>query len=274
MNELLSWGVVVGAVLGLIALGFAALQVVSTGDEFWIAKSFFVIAGVIAAGRMILWGITTPRGFTLRLAVCFVTCGLVAAFVVEAVRYVNRKRGHWAGSNPAAAEAPRVRESDADDEEQEPTLVCVRTRVADLGYVNEVLTEKTSHKNVRAPIVAFANKGDKASMENYVKARITFYDSEDGHFQHVNNGVWLDEEGTSIQYFDVGEVRELAVAVMPAQGMAYAFDGEVMLDIAPAGKELRVEVTLVGGLLPATLGTFNFRLTLEPEVSIEEIKGA
>lgn len=263
-----------GAVLGLIALGFAALQVVSTGDEFWIAKGFFIIAAVIAAGRMILWGITTPQSLTLRLAVIFAACGLAAAFAVEAVRYVNRKRGHWATSNPAKVESPKAGGRDEEAEEPEPNLVCVRTRVADLGYDREVLTEKTSRKNARAPLVAFANKGAKASMKNYVKARITFYDAEGRHFRHVNNGVWLDEEATSIEYFDVGEVRELVVALMPAEGMAYAFDSEAMLDIAPAGKELRVEVNLVGGIFPGPLGTFNFRLTLEPEVSIEEMRGA
>jgi hypothetical protein len=66
---------------------------------------------------------------------------------------------------------------------------------------------------------------------------------------------------------------ELVVALMPSNGLAYAFDNEVMLDIGPAGKEVRVEVSLTGGIIPAILGSFRFRLTLEPEATIEEIKG-
>ncbi|HVG28132.1 MAG TPA: hypothetical protein VM864_00280 [Pyrinomonadaceae bacterium] len=273
MNELLSWGIIVAAVLALVGLGFAALQVVSSSDEFRIARGFFIIASIIAAGRIILWGITTPRSLTLRLIICFTTCGLIGISAIEAVRYVNRKRDRWISSASSVIDPPSVEESVETEEAVRSNFVCANTRLVDLGYLYGVLTEKTSEKTVRATVVAFANRGNTASMKNYVKARITFYDSEDRHFQHINNGVWLDEEGESIEFFDVGEVRELAIALMPMSDMAYAFDKEVMLDLAPAGKDLRVEVSLIGGIIPHLLGTYNFRLTLKPEISIDEIKG-
>ena len=160
-------------------------------------------------------------------------------------------------------------------EESEPAFACVNTRIADLGFIhNEIYTENASHKNICAPLVAFGNKGKTASMKNAVKARITFYDDKGKHFHHINNGVWLEEDTTSIEFFDVGEVRELVVALRPirSDNGCYAFDKQGMWDITPAGKELRVEVTLVGGLFPVTLGIFSFKLTLEPELAIEELK--
>ncbi|HEX8072069.1 MAG TPA: hypothetical protein VF546_19120 [Pyrinomonadaceae bacterium] len=105
MNELLSWGLVVGAVVALIALGFNALQVISSNDEFWIARLWFVLAAIVAAARIIYWALTTHRSLALRLSVCIVACGVVSALAVESVRYVNRKHSAWTKLKAASTQA-------------------------------------------------------------------------------------------------------------------------------------------------------------------------
>jgi len=118
MNELLSWGIIVGAVLGLLALGFAALQVVTSSEEFWIAKGFFLLAAFIAAGRMILWGTEAPQSLTFRLVICFIVCGLIGVFAVQGTRYINRKRARWASSHTA----PEVAATKADETPQQTQI--------------------------------------------------------------------------------------------------------------------------------------------------------
>jgi hypothetical protein len=54
MNEILSWALVIGAVIALVALGFNALQVVSSGDEFWIARGWFTLAALVALANHLL----------------------------------------------------------------------------------------------------------------------------------------------------------------------------------------------------------------------------
>lgn len=271
MNELLSWALVVGAILAFVGFGFAVLQIVSSADEFWLSRGFFICAALVAVGRIILWGITTQRSLTLRVAVCFIVCGAALTLAVEAVRYVNRKHDLWVKSHGVTSEPLKALE----DEEGEANLVCEYTRTADVGFIHGYCSETTPPKNARVALVAFGNKDAKASMQNYVKARITFRDSNGKHIRQINNGVWLEEETTSIQYFDVGEVRELAVALMPHNiQQVYAFDNDATWDITTAAQELNVEVILRGGIISTMLGTFNFKLTLQPEFGIEEIKTA
>jgi hypothetical protein len=276
VNELLSWIPVVTLAIGFIALAFNALQVISSSDEFRIAKLWFLAAALTLLAGLIIWGITTNLSLTLRLIVCFVACVAIVIAAIEAVRYVNRKSNLWIRSRQTVNESAGVRGSDEESEESDSTFVCLNTRTAELELMRGFCTEHTSEKNIRAPLVAFGNIGNKASMKNEVKARITFYDSDGKYLQHINNGVWLEREEISIEFFDVGMVLELVIALMPLDGQendkAYAFDTQVMREIKPVGKECRVEVSLIGGIFPATVGIFNFRLTLEPELAIEEIR--
>jgi hypothetical protein len=106
MNELLSWGLTIFVSLGLVALGFNALQVVTSGDEFWIARGWFVLAAIVLLVRFIIWGIFTPRSLTIRLIVCIAACGLITATAVEAVRYINRKHDHWVKSQQVPPKLP------------------------------------------------------------------------------------------------------------------------------------------------------------------------
>jgi hypothetical protein len=92
VNDLLSWTLVIGATLACIALAFNALQVVTSVDEFGIARFWFVVAAIILLGRFVIWGATTNRSLTLRLVVSVIACGLIAGFTIEGVRYVNRKK--------------------------------------------------------------------------------------------------------------------------------------------------------------------------------------
>lgn len=234
-----------------------------------IANIDFVLAAQSNSRLAQLWNfLITPKGN-------FIAVVLAVLWITALLLWPEKKSEQGLLAPPPEQSPPRAQESDAQEgEDSESTLVCVNTRIADIWFIHGFCTENIPQKNVRAPVVAFGNKGNPASMKNEVKARITFYDSKGKHLRHINNGVWLEEERTSIEFFDVGEVRELVIALMfmPSSSEAYAFDSQGMWEITPAGKELRVEVSLVGGLFPATLGIFNFKLTFEPEIAIEEIK--
>jgi hypothetical protein len=53
----------------------------------------------------------------------------------------------------------------------------------------------------------------------------------------------------------------------------YLLDASKIIHYRCHVNELRVEVSLTDGIIPAIPGSFNFRFTLGPEATIEEIKG-
>lgn len=96
MPDILSWGFLATIALACVGFAFAVLQFGQPStDEFWIARGCFLIAAIIGLGRITLWALTTSRDIGIRVVVGIVAWGLIAAFAIEAVRYVNRKHARW-----------------------------------------------------------------------------------------------------------------------------------------------------------------------------------
>ena len=106
MNELLSWGLPITLIGIAVAGAFAALQQNDAGpDEYWIAGGCFVLAGLVAIGRIVLWQATTSRSLPTRVLVTALTLGSVVPFTIEALRYVQRKHARW-NQRQLSPEAP------------------------------------------------------------------------------------------------------------------------------------------------------------------------
>src|SRR5438067_11501863 len=70
VQELLSWGNVIGALLGLTALAFGALTMPKR-PWYRPAQGFFVAAALVAEAKIIMWGIITLRSWPFRVGICF-----------------------------------------------------------------------------------------------------------------------------------------------------------------------------------------------------------
>jgi hypothetical protein len=185
--------------------------------------------------------------------------------LIKGKRESEENLGQSVAQSRVAETAP-VQLEHGDDESSKEKLVCVDARIVEMGFVGDICTERASKRSVKAAVAAFNNR---ASMLNYVKARITFYDSNNQYLHHVNHGVWLDEEKESIEYFDVGEVRKMVVAFMLSDEEYYALDQKERRH-AISGHAVHAEVNIVGGIIPSIVGIFNFIVTLKPEFHITQ----
>lgn len=202
VSELLSWGLVIVSTFALVTIGFAALQVVSGVEEFWIARGTFILAAVIALGRTIFWGITTSRGVVLRIAVCLMACGLIGALAIEASRYITRKQTRWfalrtrqdekaSASGPAANDSPVAR------------LEMLHFKP------KSVWIEGTPKACLVIPL-----RNDSGVMVRDVVAHIGFQNEALAARQEVNYGFWLEAERTrvTIRYGDTAHIALVSVS--------------------------------------------------------------
>lgn len=251
------------AIIGWLLILKPILQLIGQASDI----DFTIGAG--SNPRLVaIWNFfATPKGNIILIALGFLWLGYLVVKPTKDTDASERTTPE-APQRAAPAQSRRRRNAPA-----ESALNCVNTRIINIALVYDVYMEMPANKDVRAAVIAFRNGGNAASMENYVKARITFYDSNGNYLHHVNNGVWLKEEEKSIQFFDVGEVRELVIACVMPDGEVYALDKEdEQQGLTFTGQELHVEVSLVGGIVPGPLGSFKFKLTLQPSLMIEEIK--
>ncbi len=291
MNELLSWALVVGAVIALIALGFNALQVVSSSDEFWIAKFWFVLAAITAVARFIFWGITTNRNLTLRLIVCLIACGAIGVSAIEAVRYVNRKSGLWIKSHKVQTESlPQPVVTAAPILEAKADIGCLRGRVFaafmnDSGVISSHPNNR--HKSDEAVLVKIAvaefYRGADQSSEKWIDVRAhLLFNDEEGDLRHrINDAVWLEEESNNATFY-FGDSKFLIVAVGGEED-AIAYGGgynKLQSDIySPtqfrlyhellSKKKYHIKIELIGqkGSEVRLNKIFDFDLTVKPELA-------
>jgi hypothetical protein len=327
MTELLSWALPITAILALIALGFNALQVVSSTDEFWIARGWFILAAIVALVRVIIWGVTTSRDVTLRLVVGVIACGFIVGFAVEGVRYVNRKRNHWIDTSTKAKPPEKGKRLDEDSQSGVTQPVKTSPPEKPLNVARQVLAkqpvlEYKGHRFIRRPIDLRDNTlGDRDYADSelaydvknvgvalarfyykpdvdvppslYVRAHIEFRDA-DGEVTTVNDAMWHKEDD-KYREFNTGDSHELIVALIPIGSKDRVLTYEHNLQpheaeftkshgfttehLAPEigemrGKEFNFGIELIGKSHEQVMVTknFNFKLTLEPEPRLEEIK--
>lgn len=253
VTELLSWGIVLTAVLALAGLGFAALQVQTSSDEFWIARGLFMLAAIAAAARLIYWGMTTTRSTALRFFVCVLACGLIAALAVEAIRYVNRKSARWAASNHAENISRQVGEKlfyetpgydltstnpqAATDEANLQTIATSKPepnivlrwddndnyiRIARDPNQRRTFRESSGASRFNAVIVQFRNApkpSHKLGRATNVTAEVLYYDTDHPEVIDLRTaGCWLNEPSPTIS-FDIDSPQYLIL------GVFYKFEG-------------------------------------------------
>lgn len=236
MNDLLSWGLVTGATLALIALGFNALQVISGKDEFRIATFWFISAGLVLIARFVFWTITTSRGPISRILVCVFACGFIVAATIEAVRYVNRKAAAWeklhspvvVASNPEPPSKPSL------PVKVKPisNLACKRI-VKTVGHDSHHASiaegqqyfgkGSRDHQNYRIITAEICNEFShefKVEKLKGVTAQIT-YKAIGGETIEVHRGLWLSS-GQRLD-FEVNEPHMLIIAMIPERDKYGAF---------------------------------------------------
>jgi hypothetical protein len=86
-----AWTIPTG--LALIGFGIAVLQiqVMGSSDEIMIAKGCFLLATIIFAVQVFVWGIATSREVGVRVVVCLSLFGALGWLSIEAFRYLDRR---------------------------------------------------------------------------------------------------------------------------------------------------------------------------------------
>ncbi len=219
------------------------------------------------------WNWSVP---VLHLSANWIT-GPIGVVMLLVIAYLLIKGKRESEENPGAnvvkarvAETAPERMEHGDGASTKEKLVCVDTRIVEMGFVGDICTERASKRSAKAAIALFNNRD---SMLNYVKARITFYNSNNQYLHRVNNGVWLDEEKESVEYFDVGEARKMVVAFMLSGEEYYALDQKERQHPI-SGPAVRAEVNIVAGIIPSIVGVFSFIVTLKPEFYITQSAAA
>jgi hypothetical protein len=291
MNELLSWTLPIGAALACVALAFNALQVISSKDEFWIARLWFIVAAIILLARFIVWGLTTNRSLTLRLIVGFSACGVIVVSAIGGVRYVNRKSALWIKSHQVQAESPPPPEvTTPPSSEAKPEISCLRGHVfsAFMNDNGEISNDpNTRYEDDEATlynvaVAEFYREADQSSDRWIdVRAHLLFYD-EEGDLRHrINDAVWLDEESNHATFY-FGDSKALIVAVGGEEdGIAYGGlynRGQSDIDFSPrfslyhellSKKLYLVKIELIGQNERGVRlnKTFDFDLSIKPELA-------
>jgi hypothetical protein len=88
MDWLFSWEITSFIVPIMLAVGFSVLAF----DDFRLAKLFFLLTAVDAAGGIVMWGTRTRLSLPLTMLVVFVTVGATGVLTLFALRYVDRKQ--------------------------------------------------------------------------------------------------------------------------------------------------------------------------------------
>ena len=234
MNELLSWGLPIGAVLAFIGLGFGVLQIVTSTEEFWISRGFFVLAAIAAIVRIVIWGLLTSRSLTLRLIVSIFACGIILGLAIEAVRYVNRKSDRWIKSHQVQTESLPLATTDkplseaqqtqtGEIQKAEPNLLClsVDTVPAHMNKYGEIIEGELparyikKHDNFHAIIARYGNQPvPQRSIGGigYVSAQLTYQSPKTRRPPVlITRGSWLSEPDSRIA-FGVNDTHFLVLA--------------------------------------------------------------
>jgi hypothetical protein len=292
--ELLSWALVVGASLACVGLAFNALQVISSADEFWIAKMWFSFAAVIPFARFVVWAYSTHRSITLRLIVCFLACGGMTWAGIEAIRYVNRKHDRWlAQQQPAEAKSQPLRQPASRKREgrARPNLLDrgVRIRRAHQDLWAQVLVEGANDNRYggfdpdwQVLTIEICNEfrvSPKTAPVANVTAEIT-YTFPDGSNFKLNRGAWLG--GANRIGFNVNDDRHLIIvgSLMRTPGEARIFVKEyprisggmnsfihldTLMGTLPANQDYPVEIRLISESEGEHYATFNYMLSIDAE---------
>jgi hypothetical protein len=255
----------------LATLFFVFIFFPQWGNVLW--YSFSTEAPIPTIAKKLNWNWSVP---VLHFSANWITgpIGVVMLLVIAYLLIKGKRESEENLSGNVAkarvAETMPVQMEHGDDASSKEKLVCVDTRIVEIGFVGDICTERASKRRVKGAIAAFNNR---ASMLNYVKARGTFYDSNNQYLHHVNHGVWLDEEKESIEYFDVGEVRKMVVAFMLSDEEYYALDQKERRHLI-SGSAVRAEVNIVAGIIPSIVAVFSFIVTLKPEFHLTQSAAA
>lgn len=275
MNDLLSWSLVVAATLALVALGFNALQVISSRDEFRIAIFWFISAGLVLMARIVFWAITTSRSTLTRAIVCIFACGLVFTVAIEAVRYVNRKHGAWEEKirpSVVSAISPPTAQVVNKSESAEIIFEFLKVRQIKLERVHpthlwEGWKEAAGKAGADGVSVVFRNTSNRSLIN--VAARVSFYDQSGAFIYQVNRADWLDEIARS-RRVSPGEKFELLLICKPARKSDLLCGGDTIA-LGSGDKMARVDVAIA---TESSVQSFSFKLCLKPKLNAELLEGA
>jgi len=150
----------------------------------------------------------------------------------------------------------------------------------------DIVRRGSNHIAIVAEFVNQPVTGRHIASENYVLARITFYDANGKRCQRVTHGTWLEEQWRSVD-FDVGDTRYLVLAAQLTDAEEFQPEADALRAIqnnhesverfvAPDYLYLppttsRAEVHIFSASNGAIVGEFSFMFDLtipEPSVTI------
>jgi hypothetical protein len=203
LYSLLPLGVWLPASLALVGIGVAVLATPHS-DRAKFAQFCFILAALVVAVKLFLWGCIMPTSFFPRFALCFVLFGLLGASTVEAVRFA-------AGTHPA-----RPVQQESSQAQLGPNIICLGEDDLFLELANGIFRESRHYdRALRAVTGQFQNRPRPPQAivpARRVITQITYYHLyyPDVVEHTVHHPCWLNERSPDPP-FEAGAVHQLII---------------------------------------------------------------